>query len=88
MGESQLMDTNEQTANLARSNADGLHEIWKRLDKLESAVFTGNGQPPLVARVAAIERAIQTQKWLIRTVLAGVLGNLVGMGFLLLRRGL
>jgi hypothetical protein len=76
------------TETQVRANADSLHEIWKRLDKLESAVFTGNGQPPLVARVAAIERAIQTQTWLIRTVLAGVLGNLVGMGFLLLRRGL
>ena len=78
----------DQTENQVRANADQLHEVWKRLDKLESAVFTGNGQPPLVARVAAIERAIQTQTWLIRTVLAGVLGNLVGMGFLLLRRGL
>jgi hypothetical protein len=78
----------DSTETQVRANADSLHEIWKRLDKLESAVFTGNGQPPLVARVAAIERAIQTQTWLIRTVLAGVLGNLVGMGFLLLRRGL
>lgn len=78
----------DQTETQVRANADALHEIWKRLDKLESAVFTGNGQPPLVARVAAIERAIQTQTWLIRTVLAGVLGNLVGIGFLLLRRGL
>lgn len=78
----------DSTETQVRANADPLHEIWKRLDKLESAVFTGNGQPPLVARVAAIERAIQTQTWLIRTVLAGVLGNLIGMGFLLLRRGL
>ena len=78
----------DSTETQVRANADIIHEIWKRLDKLESAVFTGNGQPPLVARVAAIERAIQTQTWLIRTVLAGVLGNLIGMGFLLLRRGL
>jgi hypothetical protein len=70
-----------------RANADSLHEVWKRLDKLESAVFTGNGQPPLVARVAAIERAIQTQTWLIRTVLGGVIANLIGLAFLLLRRG-
>lgn len=75
------------TETQVRANADGLHEIWKRLDKLESAVFTGNGQPPLVARVAAIERAIQTQTWLIRTVLGGVIANLIGLGFLLLRRG-
>lgn len=78
----------DSTETQVRANADIIHEIWKRLDKLESAVFTGNGQPPLVARVAAIERAIQTQTWLIRTVLAGVLGNLIGMAFLLLRRGL
>ena len=77
----------ETTEMQVRANADGLHEIWKRLDKLESAVFTGNGQPPLVARVASIERAIQTQTWLIRTVLGGVIANLIGLAFLLLRRG-
>lgn len=63
-------------------------EIWKRLEKLEQAVFTGNGQPPLKERVASIERAIQTQTWLIRTVLGGVLANLLGLAFLILRRGL
>ena len=77
----------ETTEMQVLANADGLHEIWKRLDKLEAAVFTGNGQPPLVARVASIERAIQTQTWLIRTVLGGVIANLLGMAFLLLRRG-
>ena len=58
----------DETETQVRANADALHEIWKRLDKLESAVFTGNGQPPLVARMAAIERAIQTQTWIMRTV--------------------
>lgn len=78
----------DSTETQVRANADSLHEIWKRLDKLESAVFTGNGQPPLVARMAAIERAIQTQTWIMRTVLGGVLCNLIGLVFLLLRRGL
>lgn len=78
----------DQTETQVRENAGAIHEIWKRLDKLESAVFTGNGQPPLVARVASIERAIQTQTWLIRTVLGGVLANLIGLAFLILRRGL
>lgn len=78
----------DTTETQVRSNADALHEIWKRLDKLESAVFTGNGQPPLVARVAAIERAIQTQTWLMRTVLGVVLSNLAALLFLLLRRGI
>lgn len=81
------MDENERTETQVRANADALHEIWKRLDKLESAVFTGNGQPPLVARMAAIERAIQTQTWIMRTVLGGVLANLIGLAFLVLRRG-
>lgn len=63
-------------------------EIWKRLEKLEQAVFTGNGQQPLVARVASVERAIQTQTWLIRTVLGVVLSNLAALLFLLLRRSL
>ena len=81
------MDEVERTETQVRANADALHEIWKRLDKLESAVFTGNGQPPLVARMAAIERAIQTQTWIMRTVLGGVLANLVGLAFLVLRRG-
>ena len=79
---------NETTEMQVRANADGLHEIWKRLDKLESAVFTGNGQPPLLARVAAIERAMQTQTWLIRTVLGGVVANLLGLAFIILRRSL
>ncbi len=77
----------DETETQVRANADALHEIWKRLDKLESAVFTGNGQPPLVARMAAIERAIQTQTWIMRTVLGGVLANLIGLAFLVLRRG-
>jgi hypothetical protein len=81
------MDEVERTETQVRANADALHEIWKRLDKLESAVFTGNGQPPLVARMAAIERAIQTQTWIMRTVLGGVLANLVGLAFLVIRRG-
>lgn len=76
----------EETEMQVRANADGLHEIWKRLDKLESAVFTGNGQPPLVARIAALERAMQTQTWIMRTVLGSVLANLLGIAFLLLRR--
>ena len=78
----------DQTEMQVRANADSLHEIWKRLDKLEQAVFVGNGSPPLVARVAAIERALQTQTWLIRTVLGTVLANLLGIAFLVLRRGL
>ena len=81
------MDEVERTETQVRANADALHEIWKRLDKLESAVFTGNGQPPLVARMAAIERAMQTQTWIMRTVLGGVLANLIGLAFLVLRRG-
>ena len=63
-------------------------EIWKRLEKLEQAVFTGNGTPSLKERVAAMERAIQTQTWLIRTVLGGVLANLLGLAFIILRRSL
>lgn len=63
-------------------------EIWKRLEKLEQAVFTGNGSPSLKERVAAMERAIQTQTWLMRTVLGVVLSNLAALVFLLIRKGL
>lgn len=63
-------------------------EIWKRLEKLEQAVFTGNGTPSLKERVASMERAIQTQTWLMRTVLGVVLSNLAALLFLLLRRSL
>ena len=62
-------------------------EIWKRLEKLEQAVFTGNGTPSLKERVAAMERAIQTQTWLMRTVLGVVLSNLAALVFLLIRKG-
>lgn len=78
----------EETEMQVRSNADALHEIWKRLDKLEATVYIGNGQPPLVARMASIERALMTQTWIMRTVLGGVIANLLGLAFLLLRRGL
>ena len=62
-------------------------EIWKRLEKLEQAVFTGNGTPSLKERVASMERAIQTQTWLMRTVLGVVLSNLAALVFLLIRKG-
>jgi hypothetical protein len=62
-------------------------EIWKRLEKLEQAVFTGNGTPSLKERVASMERAIQTQTWLMRTVLGVVLSNLAALMFLLIRKG-
>jgi hypothetical protein len=62
-------------------------EIWKRLEKLEQAVFTGNGSPSLKERVATMERAIQTQTWLMRTVLGVVLSNLAALMFLLIRKG-
>jgi hypothetical protein len=62
-------------------------EIWKRLEKLEQAVFTGNGSPSLKERVATMERAIQTQTWLMRTVLGVVLSNLAALLFLLVRKG-
>lgn len=58
-----------------------------RLDNLEKIVYLGNGQPPLTARLAALERATQTQTWLIRSVLGGVIANLLALGFLLLRSG-
>jgi hypothetical protein len=62
-------------------------EIWKRLEKLEQAVFTGNGSPSLKERVATMERAIQTQTWLMRTVLGVALSNLSALMFLLIRKG-
>ena len=50
-------------------------------------MFTGNGTPSLKERVASMERAIQTQTWLMRTVLGVVLSNLAALVFLLIRKG-
>ena len=60
-------------------------EIWRRLDKLESTIFYGNGQPPLTARIASLERSAATQTWLLRTVLGVVVSNLAALAFLAFR---
>ncbi len=60
-------------------------EIWRRLDKLESTVFYGNGQPPITSRLAALERGQATQTWLLRVIVGGVVADILGLAFLVLR---
>ena len=64
-----------------------IHELRKRVEKLETTVYTGNGKPSLLERFAALERAQQTQTWLLRLIVGGVLSNSVGLFFLILKRG-
>lgn len=60
-------------------------EVEARLDTLEremgevrKILFTGNGHPPLTERVAGLEKAIATQTWLLRAILAAVITGLAG----------
>lgn len=58
------------------------NETWRRLDNLERLVFLGNGQPSVIAQLAEVRRAQQTQTWLTRTILGVVASNLVALVFL------
>lgn len=60
-------------------------EVEARLDTLEREMgevrrilLTGNGHPPLTERVAGLEKAIATQTWLLRAILAAVITGLAG----------
>lgn len=61
-------------------------ECLSRFRDLEAKVYKGNGQPSHAERLAALERAVATQTWLLRTILATTLGNLAGVLFALLRK--
>lgn len=61
-------------------------ECLTRLRDLEARVFKGNGQPSHAERLAALERAVSTQTWLLRAILTATLGNLAGVLFALLRK--
>lgn len=64
-----------------------IHELRKRLDKVETTLFTGNGKPSLLERFAALERAQQTQTWLLRLVVGGVFAQLATSLVVLFRHG-
>lgn len=61
-------------------------ECLRRFQTLENKVFLGNGSPSHESRLTAVETQLRTIVWLLRTVLAGVLANLAGLLFALLRK--
>ena len=60
-------------------------ECRRRFETLENKVFLGNGERSHDARLTAAETQLRTIVWLLRTILATTLSNLVGLLFLYLR---
>lgn len=63
-------------------------ECLSRFRDLESKVYKGNGQPSHAERLAALERSDATKTWLLRTILAAVLVDTIGIIGLLVRSAL
>ena len=60
-------------------------ECLRRFQTLENKVFLGNGERSHDARLTAAETQLRTIVWLLRTILATTLSNLIGLLFLYLR---
>lgn len=60
-------------------------ECLRRFQVLESKVFLGNGERSHDARLTAAETQLRTIVWLLRTILATTLSNLIGLLCLYLR---
>ena len=60
-------------------------ECLRRFQTLENKVFLGNGSPSHESRLTAAETQLRTIVWLLRTILATTLSNLLGLLFLYLR---
>lgn len=52
---------------------------------VKHALFTGNGKPSLMERVATIEKGMMTQTWLLRTILGAVLTGFIGQLVVLMK---
>lgn len=63
-------------------------ECLSRLRDLEAKVYKGNGQPSHDSRLSALERSDETKTWLLRTILAVVLADTLGILGLLIRSAL
>lgn len=59
---------------------EAIRDIKQRLNKLESFI-NGNGRPGLLERIAALERGVQTQTWLLRAVATACLGIILKQWF-------
>ena len=55
--------------------------LEREMGEMRKTLFIGNGHPPLIERFAALERSQATQIWLLRTIVGGVLTNIVGLAF-------
>lgn len=52
---------------------EAIHDIKQRLNKLE-AFISGNGRPGILERLAGVEKRLDTQTWLLRTVAVSCIG--------------
>lgn len=63
-------------------------ECLSRFRDLEAKVYKGNGQPSHAERLATLERSDATKTWLLRTILAAVLVDTIGILALVVRSAL
>lgn len=56
-----------------------LHTLEREMGEVRKLVMIGNGHPPLIERVATLERALATQTWLLRLIVGGVVGNAIAI---------
>lgn len=56
-----------------------IHTLEREIGELRKLVLIGNGHPPLIERVATLERALATQTWLLRLVVGCVVTNVIGV---------
>lgn len=60
---------------------DGMEERVKTLERemgeVRRVLLVGNGHPPLTERFAALERSQNTQIWLLRTIVGGLLAVII-----------
>lgn len=54
-----------------------LDTLEREMHEVRKLLILGNGQPPLVARVAALEKTLGTHTWLLRLILGATLTGLV-----------
>lgn len=56
-----------------------LHTLEREMGEVRKLLMVGNGHPPLIERVATLERALATQTWLLRLIVGGVVGNAIAI---------
>lgn len=54
-----------------------LKTLEREMGEVRRILIVGNGHPPLTERFAALERSQNTQIWLLRTIIGGLLAVII-----------